>query len=167
VLIPEEKITERVNELARSISADYAGGSMLALVVLKGAFVFAADLLRRVEGVKIYCDFIKASSYGYSKESSGVVNIELVPKLSMEGERVLIVDDIVDTGYTISKIKEWVLSRGAASCRVCVLLDKPSRRRVPFQADYVGFTIPDEFVVGYGMDCAEEYRTLPYVAVVD
>ncbi len=167
VLLTEREIARRVDELAEELSAKYSGESVVALVVLKGAFIFAADLLRKIRGVRIYCDFIKASSYGDSTESSGQVRIDLYPKLNLEGAKVLIVDDILDTGITISSIKRWVEEQGVSSCEVCVLLDKPERRKVPFEADYVGFTIPNHFVVGYGMDCAEEHRCLPYVAVLN
>ncbi len=167
MLIPEEKLKKRVEELARELSERYRGEELLALVLLKGAFVFAADLLRGMRDVEISCDFVKASSYGDSKRSCGEVKLTLLPTQPVGGKKVLLVDDILDTGRTLKKVKEWVLEQGAASCETCVLLDKPERREVDFSADYVGFVIPNYFVVGYGMDYAEKYRTLPFVAVVE
>ncbi|BAT72491.1 hypoxanthine phosphoribosyltransferase [Thermosulfidibacter takaii ABI70S6] len=167
VLLTEEQIRERVEELAEELSHRYKGTELVAIILLKGAFIFAADLLRRINGVKIYCDFMKVSSYGMSKESTGQVKIVLQPTMELEGKQVLVVDDILDTGYTLKEVKRYILEQGAKSCEVCVLLDKPERRKVDFNADYVGFKIPNHFVVGYGMDCAEEHRTLPYVAAID
>ena len=166
VLLTEEQIKRRIDELAHEISEKYKGQELLAIVLLKGAFIFAADLLRRVDGVEVYCDFMKASSYGSSTESSGDVRITLYPSTSIEGKKVLIVDDILDTGLTLKRVKEFLIFSGAESCEVCVLLDKPERRKVEIEADYVGFKIPNHFVVGYGMDYAEQHRCLPYVAVL-
>lgn len=167
ILITEEQIRAKVSKMARTISEKYRNRELLVLIVLKGAFVFAADLLRKLDGVDVRCDFIKASSYGLSTESSGKVKIELIPSLEIGGKDVLIVDDILDTGLTISEIKKWVEEKGARSCEVCVFLDKPERRKVPFEADYVGFKIPNHFVVGYGMDCGEKHRHYPFVAVLE
>ena len=167
VLITQKEIEKRVEELAEEIKRKYKGKELIVLILLKGAFVFAADLLRKLEGVEIRCDFIKASSYGTSTESSGNVQLNLLPSLDITGKEVLLVDDILDTGLTLKKVKDWVLEQGAKSCETCVLLDKPERRKVPFKADYTGFEIPNHFVVGYGMDCAERYRHLPYVAILE
>lgn len=167
ILIKESEIKSRVKEIAKAISEKYKDKELVVLCVLKGAFVFTADLIREIEGVKIFCDFIKASSYGYSTVSRGVVKIELFPSVSLKGRHVLIVDDILDAGYTLKAIKNEVEKYNPLSCELCVLLDKPERREVEIKVDYIGFRIPDEFVVGYGMDCKEEFRNLKYIAVYE
>jgi hypoxanthine phosphoribosyltransferase len=162
-LYSAELIARRVAELGRAIARDYAGRSPVFVSILKGSFVFAADLARSIElGVRI--EFLGVRSYDGGTETTGAVQITQDLTHSIEGEDVLVVEDIVDTGLTISYIKNLIKARGAASVRVVALLDKPVRRRVAVDADYVGFTIGDAFVVGYGLDMGEEYRNLPYLA---
>ncbi|BDG60916.1 hypoxanthine phosphoribosyltransferase [Caldinitratiruptor microaerophilus] len=165
-LIAEADLKQKVTELARRISADYAGKSLLVVGVLKGAFVFCADLLRQFQGVDAQVDFIASSSYGAATESSGAVKILKDLDTAVEGRHVLLVEDIVDTGLTLRYLRDHIERQQPASVRICVLLDKPSRRQVDVPVDYVGFEIPDEFVVGYGIDWAERYRYLPYIGVV-
>ncbi len=166
ILIPTEDLTARVTELGRRIRADYAGRTPVLVGVLKGAVVFLADLMRAIEA-PCECDFIALSSYGASTRSSGVVELTKDLSMPIDGREVLIVEDIVDTGRTLAYLLRNLETRQPASVRVCVLLDKEARREVPVSLDYVGFTIPDEFVVGYGLDYAGLYRNLTYVAVLD
>lgn len=165
-LIEEKRIKDRIKELASQISSDYDGHEVLLIGVLKGAVVFLADLVREL---KCPCtiDFMAVSSYGMSTHSSGVVRIIKDLDQSIEGKHVILVEDIVDTGLTLNYICGVLRSRKPASFKVCVLLDKPSRRKVPVKVDYTGFQIPDEFVVGYGLDYQEMYRQLPFVAMLE
>jgi len=164
-LLTAEQIAARVSEMGAEISRDLAGETVLVVGVLKGAFVFCADLVRALT-VPAEVDFMAVSSYGSATESSGVIRILKDLERSVTGRHVLLVEDIVDTGLTLRYLKEYLEHQNPASLRVAVLLDKPARRRTEVSVDYVGFTIPDEFVVGYGIDCAEQYRHLPYVGVV-
>lgn len=157
VLLTEEEIRTRVFALAEEISADYAGREPLLVGVLKGAFIFLADLVRFLT-IPVRVDFIAVSSYGGASESSGAVRILKDLDQSIEGLHVLLVEDIVDTGLTLNYLKENLRARGPASLKICTLLDKPSRRRVEVTVDYNGFVIPDEFVVGYGLDYNGNYR---------
>ena len=166
VLIPAEDLGARVGQLGRQIRGDYAGRTPMLVGVLKGAVVFLADLMRAVEA-PCECDFIAVSSYGASTRSSGIVQVTKDLSVSIEGREVLIVEDIVDTGRTLAYLLRNLETRQPQSLRVCTLLDKAARREVPVPLDYVGFTIPDEFVVGYGLDHAGLYRNLPYLAVLD
>jgi len=166
ILISEEDLQRRVAELGREISAVYSADDLPLLVsVLKGAFVFLADLMRCID-IPHEIDFMVTSSYGAGTESSGVVRILLDLERNIEGRHVLIVEDIVDTGYTLEYITRNMRTRGPASVKVCALLSKPSRRKVEVPLDFVGFEVPDEFVVGYGLDYAEVYRNLPFVGVL-
>jgi hypoxanthine phosphoribosyltransferase len=164
-LLSAEQVETRVAELGAAISRDYAGKEILVVGILKGAFVFCADLIRRLE-VPAQVDFMAVSSYGQSTESSGVIKITKDLDASVEGKHVLLVEDIADTGLTLRYLREYLERQRPASLRVCVLLDKPSRRKTEVTVDYIGFTIPDEFVVGYGIDYAEQYRHLPYIGIV-
>ena len=171
-LISAERIHARVGELAAEIVAadgHAAASELLVVVVLNGAFVFAADLLRAFdrEGAGPGIDFLAVSSYGDGTRSSGDVEFRCPPKCSVEGRSVLLVDDILDTGRSLGAVKEWLEQQGAARVRTCVLLDKPTRRETAMEADYIGFEIPDRFVVGYGLDYAEQYRHLPYVGALE
>jgi hypoxanthine phosphoribosyltransferase len=166
VLIPAEDLGVRVGQLGRQIRGDYAGRTPMLVGVLKGAVVFLADLMRAVEA-PCECDFIAVSSYGASTRSSGIVRLTKDLSVSIEGRDVLIVEDIVDTGRTLAYLVRNLETRQPQSLRVCALLDKAARREVPVPLDYVGFTIPDEFVVGYGLDYAGLFRNLPYLAVLD
>ena len=165
VLIPAVDLTARVGQLGRQIRGDYAGRTPMLVGVLKGAVVFLADLMRAIDA-PCECDFIAVSSYGASTRSSGVVELTKDLSAPIEGRDVLIVEDIVDTGRTLAYLLRNLETRQPGTLRVCTLLDKVSRREVPVSLDYVGFAIPDEFVVGYGLDFAGLYRNLPYVAVL-
>ncbi len=157
--------SERVEELGRQITQDYQGKDLVLVGILKGAVVFFADLIRHVE-LPMSMDFMAISSYGNATKSAGVVRILKDLDKDIVGKHIIIVEDIVDSGLTLSFLKENLLSRGAASLRICALLDKPERRKVDIRADYQGFSIPDAFVVGYGLDYAEYYRNLPYIGVL-
>jgi hypoxanthine phosphoribosyltransferase len=166
VLIPAEDLRARVDELGLQIRRDYAGRTPILVGVLKGAVVFLADLMRAIEA-PCECDFIALSSYGASTRSSGIVELTKDLSQPIEGRDVLIVEDIVDTGRTLTYLLRNLETRQPRTVRVCALLDKVSRREVPVELDYVGFEIPDEFVVGYGLDFAGLYRNLPYIGVLD
>lgn len=164
-LLTTEQIQAKVRELGEQISRDYAGEELLVVGILKGAFVFCADLLRTIT-VPCKVDFMAVSSYGQSTESSGVIKIMKDLDSSVEGRHVLLVEDIVDSGLTLRYLREHLEHQHAASVKVCVLLDKPSRRKTEVAVDYRGFGIPDEFIVGYGIDYAENYRHLPYIGMI-
>jgi len=163
-LISEDQLKAKVRELAEVISKDYAGKELLVIGVLRGAFIFMADLVRELK-VPVTVDFIAVSSYGDATETSGIVRILKDLDENIEGRHVLLVEDIIDTGLTLRYLYEYLQARGPASLRVCTLLDKPERRKVEFQPDYNGFTIPDYFVVGYGLDCGQRYRNLKGIYV--
>jgi len=166
VLIPEQDLQARVAELAQAINATYTDDDCPLLVcVLKGAFVFLADLTRHL-AMRHEVDFMEVSSYGAGTKSSGVVRILLDLEQNIEGRHVLVVEDIVDSGRTLQYITRNLQTRKPASLRVCALLSKPSRREVEVPLDFVGFEVPDEFVVGYGLDFGEEYRNLPFIGVL-
>jgi hypoxanthine phosphoribosyltransferase len=164
-LLSAEAIGQRVRELARQIAADYASRPPILVGVLKGSWVFMADLVRALY-LPIRCDFVKLSSYGAGTASSGQIQLQLDLILPAEEQHLLIVEDIVDTGLSTAWLLDHLQHRKPASLRLCALLDKPSRRRTPVQIDYLGFTIPDHFVVGYGIDCGERYRELPYIGYI-
>ncbi len=166
VLLSAEQIRVRIQELGRQITEEYAGKSLLLVGVLKGAIPFTADLLRAID-LPVQLDFIAVSSYGASTKSSGEVRILKDLDASLKGLHVLVVEDIVDTGLTLTYLLDNFRRREAESVRVAALLDKPERRIKEVAVDYVGFPIPNEFVVGYGLDYAERYRNLPYVAVLN
>jgi hypoxanthine phosphoribosyltransferase len=166
VLLTEEQIARRVRELADRLSRDYAGKELVLVGVLNGAFVFLADLLRALT-VPAEVEFVGASSYGDGTVSRGVCELTKDLDRPIEGKHAVVVEDIVDTGRTLAAIVECLRTRGAASVEVCALLDKPSRRVVGLQPRYIGFEIPDKFVVGYGLDFAHHYRGLPGVAVLE
>lgn len=165
ILVTAEQIRGKVAELGAAVSRDYAGCPLLVIGVLNGATVFTADLLRTLT-VAAELDFIGVSSYRNGTVSDGRCELTKDVDRALKERHVLVVEDIVDTGRTVAAIVDCLKSKGAASVKVCTLLDKPSRREVDFQADYVGFEIPDHFVVGYGLDFAQHYRGLPYVAVL-
>ncbi len=167
VLLSEERIHDRVDELAARISADYAGAEDLLLVgVLRGAFIFLADLARRLT-VPHAVDFISLSSYGKGDRPTGAVRLLLDLRSEIEGRHVLIVEDIVDTGHTLEYLKQSLGARRPASLKTCALTKKPARHEVPVEIDYLGFEIPDVWVVGYGLDFEDRWRTLPHIAVID
>lgn len=165
VLISEEEIREKVAELGRRISEDYAGKDVLMVSVLKGSFIFMADLTRAID-IHLNVDFMAVSSYGSGTKTSGVVRVLKDLDVPLEGRDLLIVEDILDSGKTLFYLKEMLEQRGPASIRICTLLDKPERRQAEVNADYVGFVVPDEFVVGYGLDYDERYRNLKYIGVL-
>ncbi|NLX62146.1 MAG: hypoxanthine phosphoribosyltransferase [Tissierellia bacterium] len=165
VLVTEEEIKEKVMELGEQITNDYRGKNLMLIGILKGAVMFLSDLARHIK-IPVMIDFMAVSSYGSSSESTGVVRIIKDLESSIEDYDVLIVEDIIDTGLTLSYLTDNLKKRKAKSVKIVTLLDKPERRKVDVPVDYVGFTIPDEFVIGYGIDYAEKYRNLPFVAAL-
>ena len=165
ILISEQELQNRVKELGAQISADYAGKDLLLVCVLKGGVLFLSDLLRAIS-IPVSIDFMATSSYGRSTKSSGVVRILKDLDEPIEGKDVLLVEDIIDTGNTLDYLLRILAERQPASLRVCALLDKRERRETPVTVDYVGFVIPNEFVVGYGLDFAQLYRNLPFIGVL-
>jgi hypoxanthine phosphoribosyltransferase len=165
-LLSKDEISSRTAEMARQITEDYQGRELVMVGVLKGAFIFLADLVRRVE-LPVEIDFVAVSSYGSDTESSGVVKIVKDLDLDIEGKHVLLVEDIVDTGLTLKYLTEMLRDRGPASVGICTLLNKPDARKVEIEVKYCGFDVPPLFVVGYGLDYAERYRQLPYVGVLE
>jgi hypoxanthine phosphoribosyltransferase len=165
VLVDAEALQRRVAELGEEISRDYAGRSLLLVGVLKGAVFFLSDLMRRID-IPVELDFMAVASYGSATDSSGVVRILKDLDVVIEGREVLIVEDIVDSGLTLQYLLRNLGSRDPASLEVCALLTKPERRKVDLPTRYVGFEIPDRFVIGYGLDYAERHRNLPYVAAL-
>lgn len=165
VLITQQQIEERNRALAEMINRDYCGKEVMLVSILSGGFIFAADIIRLLE-VPATISFIYASSYGAGTTSSGNVQIHSGKGFEPAGNDIIIVEDIVDTGNTLSKVTQYLKEQGAKSVEILTFLDKPSRRTAPISAKYVGFEIPDEFVVGYGLDYAYKYRQLPYVGVM-
>lgn len=166
VLYSQEQIAARVAELGRQIAADYAGQDLLVVGILKGAFVFMADLVRRIEGVNLQLDFMSVSSYGTSSQSSGEVRIVKDLDSFVGGKHILVVEDIIDTGLTLEYIGGLLQKRGALSIKICAFLDKPSRRKADIAPDYLGYAIDDNFIVGYGLDYAGRYRHYPAVCIL-
>ena len=165
VLIDHESLQQRIRELGEELSEDYAGRDLLLVGVLKGAVFFMADLMRRIS-VPCEIDFMAISSYGASTDSSGIVRILKDLDINIEGRHVLIVEDIIDSGLTLSYLVRTLEAREPASLEVCALMTKPERRQIDVDVRYVGFEIPNRFVIGYGLDFAERYRNLPYVGVL-
>ncbi len=166
VLVSREEIKAKTQELAKRISKDYEGKDLLLVSVLKGGFIFLADLCRAIE-IDVSIDFISVSSYGNSTVSSGVVRILKDIDYDITGKHILIVEDLIDTGLTLTYLKDLFAAKHCASVKVCTILDKPSRRKAPLDVDYQGIVIPDKFVIGYGLDYAEKYRNLPDVCVIE
>ena len=164
ILLSADQIQKRIAELAREIRRDFPGDLHL-IAVLKGAFVFLSDLLRNMEG-QVSLDFMAVSSYGTSTKSSGQVQVLKDLDSSVDGRDVVIVEDIVDTGLTLTYLQDILRARSPRHLRTACLLSKPSRRKIDVKVEYIGFTIEDKFVVGYGLDYAEQYRNLPYIAVI-
>ncbi len=165
ILFSEEQLKQRVEQLAAEINRDYAGQELMLISVLRGSFVFMADLVRELT-VPCTVDFMAVSSYGSGTSSSGQVQITKDLSEDISGQHVLVVEDILDSGNTLSYLLELLRARKPASLRLCTLLDKPERRIKPVQLDYTGFSIPDAFVVGYGLDYDEHYRNLPYIGIL-
>ena len=166
VLVSEEEVENRIRELVEKISKDYEGKQVHLICVLKGGVFFMCELAKRIT-VPVSMDFMSVSSYGDGTASSGVVKIAKDLDESLEGKDVLVVEDIIDSGRTLSYLLEILKKRNPSSMKLCTLLDKPERRVMDVNVDYVGFNIPDEFVVGYGLDYAQKYRNLPYIGVVE
>lgn len=165
IVLTEAQIAERIRDLGEQISADYGDESVLLIAVLRGAALFVADLARAIVS-PVEIDFMAVSSYGSSTKSSGVVRIIKDLDETIEGRHVLVVEDILDTGLTLKYLLKNLASRGPASLEVVTLLSKEGKQRVPISCKYIGFDVPDEFVVGYGLDYAERYRNLPYIGIL-
>ena len=166
VLISRDELKAKTKELAARISKDYEGKDLLLVGVLKGGFMFLADLSREIT-IDVNVDFISVSSYGNSTKSSGVVRILKDIEYDITDKHVLIVEDLIDTGLTLTYLKDLFAAKQCASVKICTIMDKPSRRKTPLEVDYEGIIIPDLFVIGYGLDYAEKYRNLPDVCVVE
>ena len=165
VLLSEDVINTRIRELAAQIDADYAGESVTLLCTLKGAVFFACELAKRIT-IPVFMEFIQTASYE-GTQSTGTVSMKLdIPEEDVAGKHLIIIEDVIDTGRTLSVVKEMMLKRNPASLKICTLLDKHECRVVPFEGDYIGFTIGNEFVVGYGLDFDQKYRNLTYVGVI-
>jgi hypoxanthine phosphoribosyltransferase len=165
VLLTGEQIQARIAELGAQLGTDYAGRDPVLVSVLKGSIVFLADLVRQME-IPLSIDLMEVSSYGASTESSGQVRILKDLSMAIDGRDVIVVEDIIDTGLTLNYLLRYLHDKGPASIRICCLLDKPARRLADISIDYRGFTIPDRFVIGYGLDYDERYRNLPYIGVL-
>lgn len=165
-MITEHEISARVEELAKQISEEYKGRELIVLGILKGCFVFISDLVRKLDcDAQVY--FMEVSSYSMGTVSKGTITIKKDLDIDICGKDILIAEDIIDSGNTLSQLTEILKERGPASIKVCTLLSKPSRRQVEFEADYTGFVIEDKFIIGYGLDCGERFRQLPYIAEVE
>ncbi|MDD4715332.1 MAG: hypoxanthine phosphoribosyltransferase [Oscillospiraceae bacterium] len=165
VLLSEQELAARIREIAGEINRDYAGQSLMLISVLRGSFIFMADLVRCLT-ISCTVDFMAVSSYGKKSKSSGAVQITKDLSDDIAGKNILIVEDILDSGNTLSYLMKTLSARSPRSMRLCTLLDKPSRRTKPVEVHYRGFVVPDEFVVGYGLDYAERYRNLPYIGIL-
>ncbi|MDE6550214.1 MAG: hypoxanthine phosphoribosyltransferase [Clostridia bacterium] len=165
VAISREELSDKVKELGKKITEDYQGKDLVLICVLRGAIVFFSDLLRQID-LPVTIDTLAASSYGNSSVSSGKVIIEKDISVDIQGKHVLIIEDIIDSGYTMNSVVDMLKSRSPASVKICALLDKPSRRQVDIKGDYVAYTVGDEFVAGYGLDYAQLYRNLPDICVL-
>jgi len=166
ILIRREEIAEAMTSLASEINRDYQGKHLLLIGILKGSFVFMADLIRQLD-LSVEIDFVKLSSYGTGKETSGKVRIVQGLNTLVKGRHILVIEDIVDTGITICFLLGYLKKKKPASLKLCALLDRPARRRVPVTIDYLGFTVPDRFIVGYGIDFNEQFRYLPDICFVE
>ncbi|MBO4940821.1 MAG: hypoxanthine phosphoribosyltransferase [Clostridia bacterium] len=166
VLIDEKALDERVSELAEEINRDFAGEKLIVVGVLKGAFMFMSDLLKKINlDTEVY--FLKAESYGRGTETSGTVKIIKDIEVDIAGENVLLVEDIIDSGFTMREVMSLLTARNPKTLKLASCLSKPNRRECEIDIDYLGFEIPDEFVIGYGLDYAEKYRNLPYIGYIE
>ncbi|MBE6915405.1 MAG: hypoxanthine phosphoribosyltransferase [Ruminococcaceae bacterium] len=166
VLISEEKIQSRVAEMAAELKHEYEGKNPLILCVLKGSLIFTADLVRKMD-IPLEIDFIQVSSYGNGTTSSGEPVLKKVPSIDLKDRHVIVVEDILDTGATLRFLMKKLIEMQPASLKLCTFIDKPERRKVQIEADYVGYKIPNCFIVGYGLDCAEQFRGLPYIGILE
>ncbi len=165
ILVSQQELSKIVDDIADKINKDYKNEEIIMIVILRGSMVFSADLLRRLK-MPVKLEFMQASSYGSGTSSSGFINIKRDLDADITGKNVLIIEDIIDSGNTLFRLKNVLESRNPKSCHICTLLDKPDRRVTPVDVTYVGKVIPDEFVVGYGLDYNEYYRNLPYIGVL-
>ena len=165
VLITEEEIKSRVFELGKQISEDFGGEDIVVIGLLKGCFMFIADLMRAIDS-HVAVDFMAVSSYGSGTVSSGEIKVKKDYSIDIEGKNVLVIDDILDTGRTLAFVKDYLSVKSPKSIKICTLLDKPDRRTSKVNVDYIGFSVPDQFVVGYGLDYDEKYRNLPFIGVL-
>lgn len=165
ILVSEEEISVAVQKIADNLNNDLNGEPLLAIIILKGSTPFAMDLIRKLD-MPVEIDFMQVSSYGKSTSSNGFINVKKDLEQDVSGKNILIIEDIIDSGNTLHKLKTLFEERNAKSVRICTMLDKPSRRIVDVKVDYVGREIPDEFAIGYGLDYNEQYRNLPYIAVL-
>ena len=163
IMYSPEEIQRRVSELGQMITRDYAGKRPLVIGILKGCFIFLADLTRCID---LDCEirFLYVTSYGFSSVTSGKVDIKKDIDFEIAGRDVILIEDILDSGVTVAALRDFIMERNPSSLKICAFLDKPARRQLPVSADYLGFECPDEFIIGYGLDYAEHYRNLPYVA---
>ena len=166
MMLPEEELDKRIRELGKEISEDYAGDSVYLVGVLRGAASFTCELAKRIT-IPVTIDFMSTSSYGAGTTSSGEVVVKQDIEIPIEGRNVIICEDIIDSGNTLHFLLKLFRERKAKSVKLCALLDKPDRREVDVKVDYTGFTVPDEFIVGYGLDYDQKYRNLPYIGVVE
>ncbi len=166
ILVSRDQIAKTVTRLALEINRDYQGKQPLLISVLKGSFVFMADLIRQLD-LPLELDFVKLASYGAARASSGKVRVVQGVKTPVKGRDVLVIEDIVDTGITISFLLDYLDKKRPASLKLCALTDKPSRRRVTVPIDYLGFSVPNKFIVGYGLDCDEKFRNLPHICTLE
>lgn len=165
IMIDEKRILDRAAELADAISRDFAGESVVMIGILKGAVLWLSDIVKRMN-IDVWIDFMSVSSYGASTKTTGVVKIVKDLDISIEGKNVIIVEDIVDSGVTLNYLKNYLLGMSPKSLKICALLDKPAGRNIDIAVDYVGFTVEDKFIVGYGLDYDQKYRNLPYVTYI-
>lgn len=166
IMITEEQIQQRAKEIGQQITEDYKGQQIVLVCILRGAVLWMGDIMKNTD-LDMIIDFMSASSYGASTESAGVVKINKDLDTDIEGKHVIIVEDIVDSGNTLSRLKEYLKSKNAKSVRICTLLDKPARRQADVQADYIGFEVEDKFIIGYGLDFDQKYRNLPYISFLN
>lgn len=166
VLIDEKKIDERIRQISEQINNDFGDEPLIVIGILKGSFMFLSDLVKHLK-MPTEIHFMKASSYGSGTKTSGTVAIKLDIDSDITNQNVLIVEDIIDSGYTMSEVRKMLCARGAKSLKLCSCLSKPSRREVEIDIEYLGFEIPDKFVVGYGLDYDEKYRSLPYIGYIE
>lgn len=166
VYLTEEEVNKRIREMGREITEKFKGEAVYIVCILKGSVYFATELTKRID-LPMQIDFMKVSSYGDATKSSGVINVQQDISGDINGKNVIIVEDIIDTGNTLHRLLELFKARNPKTLSLCTLLDKPERRQVEVNVDYIGFPIPDKFVVGYGLDLAEEYRNLPYIGLVE
>lgn len=166
ILFDKNEISKRVEDLGMEISEDYQGGEIVVISLLRGSFIFAADLVREIS-IPVNMDFMTTSSYGHGETSSGIVEIITDIRADIKGKNVLVVDDIIDSGHTMKKVVDFINMKGPRSIKTCCMLDKPSRREADISPDYVGFVIPDVFIVGYGLNYGDYYRNVPYIFTFD